>query len=278
MKGKVSIIVPVHNEEKRIENCLNSILSQQDFESLVDEVIVVDDFSTDNTVKILEKYKNKIMLVKNKKNLGIAKSLNSGFMAAKSEYVCSIHADCVIPKTWIENQMKCFSGNIAIVTSMVVVPKEFLEKFNLWNRIFYSKFTVPRKIYRETKCHIFRKSIIEKFGYFSGDFRVAGEDFDLFSKIENGGYKVYCSDMIAKNMVGFHNIDFWKYFRKELQYGEARGAILRRHGSFILFNPFAFRPWPDLRLVVALPLVIVLRTLVHFVGFWKGFLTGKQEW
>ena len=51
MKNKISVIIPTYNEEKRIETCLKSIPSS------FDEVIVFDKGSTDNTLKIISRYK-----------------------------------------------------------------------------------------------------------------------------------------------------------------------------------------------------------------------------
>ncbi len=278
MKGKVSFVIPAHNEEKTIKLCIDAVLRQKNFEKHIGKIIVVDDFSTDNTPEILEKYVDRIKIIKNKKNIGLAKTMNAGISNAKDEYVCSLHADCILPKSWMEESMKLFDDRTAVVNSRIILPKDVWLGFGFWNRIFFSKFLKPRKLICEGKCDIWRKDVLNRFGLFSDNFRVAGEDFDLYCKLRKNEYNLRSGNLLVRHIMSSHQLGFWKYFRKELQYGEARGAILRRHGSFILFNPFAFRPWLDLRLIAALPLVIALRTFVHFIGFWKGLLTGKQEW
>lgn len=275
---KVSVIIPAHNEEKTINFCLDSVLRQENFEKYIGEIIAVDDFSTDATPKILEEYKNKIKTIRNKKNLGLAKTMNAGISQAKGDFICSLHADCVLPENWMEESMKLFDGRTAVVNSRIILPKNIWLGFGFWNRIFFSKFLKPRKLICEGKCDIWRKDILNKIGLFSGDFRVAGEDFDLFCRLRENGYKLRSSNLLVKHIMSSHQLGFWKYFRKELQYGEARGAILRKHHFFIMFNPLAFKTWLDARLIIALPLVIFLRTVVHFIGFWKGLLSGKQEW
>jgi len=75
---KVSVITPVYNEEKNIERCLKSVLKQT-YKKL--EIIVVDDGSTDRTLKITKTLKVKV--IKNEKNLGLAKSLNRGIKSLK---------------------------------------------------------------------------------------------------------------------------------------------------------------------------------------------------
>ena len=60
---KVSVVIPVYNEKKRIKKCLDSLLSQSE---KPDEIIVVDNNSTDSTVSIVRKYKG-VNLVHEKK-------------------------------------------------------------------------------------------------------------------------------------------------------------------------------------------------------------------
>ncbi len=94
---KISIIIPVYNQEKYIEKCLNSILSN-DFIGY--EIIAIDDASTDNSLKILEKYKN-IKIIKHKKNKYIGITRNDGLKAAKGEYVAFIDPDDYISKDFL---------------------------------------------------------------------------------------------------------------------------------------------------------------------------------
>lgn len=91
----ISIIIPCYNVEKYIEKCLNSIKEQVD--KLKYEIILVDDKSTDNTVRIIEKYikKNKtnISFIKNEINKGAGYSRNKALKQAKFDYISFIDAD-----------------------------------------------------------------------------------------------------------------------------------------------------------------------------------------
>lgn len=90
---KVSIIVPVYNTEKYLENCLNSLVNQ----SLKDlEIIIVNDGSTDNSEAIINRFKqdypNKIISLK-KENGGLSDARNYGLTYANSEYVGFVDSD-----------------------------------------------------------------------------------------------------------------------------------------------------------------------------------------
>ena len=90
-----SIIITNYNYGKYLGECLRSCLYQS-LENSLYEVIVIDDFSSDNSSKVIEEYvgphKN-LRVINNKKNYGVAKSSNIGFKNAKGKYVIRIDAD-----------------------------------------------------------------------------------------------------------------------------------------------------------------------------------------
>lgn len=84
---RISIIVPVFNREKYLINFLRSI-QNQNFNNI--EIIFVDDFSIDNSIEIIEKFKNndeRIVLLKNKRNKGTLVSRNIAGIKAKGEFL-----------------------------------------------------------------------------------------------------------------------------------------------------------------------------------------------
>jgi len=85
----VSAIVPVFNEEKTIAGVIESLLNNH----LINEVICVNDGSTDKSLKILNKYRNRIKLINLKKNKGKGYALARGIGEAKGEIVIFIDAD-----------------------------------------------------------------------------------------------------------------------------------------------------------------------------------------
>lgn len=88
----ISVIIPIYNQEKYVGKCIRSVLNQtfQDF-----EVILVNDGSTDNSLKICQKYaKNddRISIV-DKQNEGISLARKEGFLRAKGDYICFLDSD-----------------------------------------------------------------------------------------------------------------------------------------------------------------------------------------
>ena len=116
---KVSVIVPIYNEEKYLNDCINSIANQ----TLKDiEIIAVNDGSTDNSLKILDdlsiKYKGKLKVI-DKENGGAGSARNVGIVNASGEFIKFVDADDYLKLTALErmyniakeNNVKLVRGN-----------------------------------------------------------------------------------------------------------------------------------------------------------------------
>jgi glycosyltransferase involved in cell wall biosynthesis len=95
MKVFFSIIIPIFNKEKYIDNTINSVLKQL---STNFEIILIDDFSSDSSYKVAEKYSkskymNFIRIYKNKKNMGVSFTRNRGIALSRGNYLIFLDAD-----------------------------------------------------------------------------------------------------------------------------------------------------------------------------------------
>ena len=97
MLKTVTAIITVYNGEKYITEAIESILNQT---VTIDEIIVVDDGSTDETVKKVKAFSKENIIIISQKNQGQAKALNVGIIAAKSFYLTFLDADDV----WLPNK------------------------------------------------------------------------------------------------------------------------------------------------------------------------------
>ena len=107
---KVSIMIPVYNHEEFIEDCLDSILSQ-DYSNL--EIVVADDYSIDGTRKILEKYKSnkQVVLLLNEKNLGITENTDQALKACTGEFIALFAGDDIMLPNKIKDQVLALEGD-----------------------------------------------------------------------------------------------------------------------------------------------------------------------
>ncbi len=147
---KVSIIIPVYNVEKYLNQCLNSIIEQTLKEI---EIICVNDGSTDNSLLILENYKkidSRIKII-TKVNDGLGAARNTGIEAACGEYIGFVDSDDFVDKTMFEKLY--YKG---IITKADVV---------ISNLDLYYDDTGKRKIYRDVELY----HELEKLGGFKAE-------------------------------------------------------------------------------------------------------------
>ena len=123
---KVSIIVPVYNEEEYVSTCLLSLINQ----TLDDiEIILIDDNSTDNSLNILLDYTRKypnINVYHNEKNIGQGASRNRGLSLATGEYIGFVDSDDYVSCTMYEEMYKAALNNNSqeLVTTEIMFVKD----------------------------------------------------------------------------------------------------------------------------------------------------------
>lgn len=133
-KKLISVIIPVYNAEKYLGRCLDSIISQS-YSNL--EIILIDDCSKDNSLKICEEYAKKdrrIKIIKNEKNLGQAGARNKGIKQSKGDYITFVDNDDVIDLRMYETLLNdIVKNNVKIAgcaTSLVFEDGASINNYN----------------------------------------------------------------------------------------------------------------------------------------------------
>lgn len=146
MKAPISVITSVKNGEKYIQRCINSII-EQTFENF--EFLIIDDGSDDNTWDILKKNKDRrIKLFKNRKSIGLTKSLNYLIKISSGDFIARIDADDVSRQSRFKNQIEFLKNSsfCCAASGCLILDGEGKEKYQLcpatnykklkWNLIF----------------------------------------------------------------------------------------------------------------------------------------------
>lgn len=120
----------VKNVEKYIGACITSVLNQtsKDF-----EFVIIDDSSTDNTVKVVKDFKDKrIKFYKNEHWLGIPKSRNKGVKYASGKYIFFTDGDCVVSNDWIDQGLKYLKDSqcVGVEGAVYYVSKDYKPTFS----------------------------------------------------------------------------------------------------------------------------------------------------
>ena len=99
MNDLVSIIVPIYNSDKYVKRCIESLINQTKEEI---EIILVNDGSTDNSRKIIERFNDERIIIINQNNGGVTRARMNGFKASMGSYVMFVDADDYLEENAVE--------------------------------------------------------------------------------------------------------------------------------------------------------------------------------
>ena len=176
--NKISVLMSVYNDEKRVRKSIESILNQtfQDFEFLI-----LDDCSTDNTYEICNYYakKNqKIKLMKNHQNLGLTKSLNLLISESNYELIARQDSDDESFKQRLEIQLKIMEKhNLDACTTLATID-ELKGTRPFLSHLFPKKLIIK---YKNPFIHgslLIKKKVLENVGMYDEKFKFA-QDYKL---------------------------------------------------------------------------------------------------
>lgn len=177
--------MPVYNMQKYVSQAIDSILGQtfRDF-----EFIIVDDGSFDNTKEIIRKYNDRrIIIFRNRRNLGIAKSLNIGLKQSCGKYLARMDADDISLPLRLERQVSYFEKDPslgALGASVQCIGRKG-EKLFIYSPPLSHEHICSRLLLNNYLRHptmMFRRSCIDKAGRYPVKYRYA-EDYYLFWKL-----------------------------------------------------------------------------------------------
>lgn len=178
---KISIITASYNSEKYIEHTIQSVI-EQTYNNI--EYIIVDGGSTDATLSIIERYKEKIQTFISEPDNGVYDAFNKGIKASKGDVIYFLNSDDYLVKEDIlEEVMKFFERNPekAMVYGNILVKNEESGFIDLYGREFNLDDLKAAKMPPHPGLFI-KSEMIKKYNGFSLDYKIAS-DFDLITRI-----------------------------------------------------------------------------------------------
>lgn len=185
----VSVIVPVYNSENTIVQCLESICNQS-FKNI--EIIIVNDGSTDNSLKKIQQFfldkkiKHKVI---NQKNKGVSIARNVAIKNATGQYIAFIDSDDSWAKEKLEKQIEIIKKeNINILGTLLNTNR----KTHKSNKCKIKKYCLKEMLFSNrlyTSSVVLKKEIIEKYNLFNEE-TMYSEDYNLWLKI-SCDYDIY---------------------------------------------------------------------------------------
>lgn len=215
---RLTIIVPVYNVEKYIEECLESIYSQKinDF-----EVLCVDDKGNDNSIKIVEEFISKnnisnLKIISQPENKGLSEARNLGINNAEGKYICFLDSDDKLEIGGIEKLLiQAEKEDLDIVEGKIIevfetecnielgTAQENREDSEVMDGDTYFKQTIKNNEYLSIACcRIFKKENLKNNIYFYPNIKFEDEEFSPRA-------------IISAKRVQYINVPFYIYRRRD---------------------------------------------------------------
>jgi glycosyltransferase involved in cell wall biosynthesis len=176
---KISLITVCYNSEKTIEDTILSVISQ-DLNNF--EYIVIDGKSTDNTIKIIEKYTDYIDLIISENDYGTYDAINKGIQNSKGDIIGILNSDDIFSSQYVLSEIfNKFLLNTHL--DAVIGDIKFVNKKGQLHRYYSSLNWRPNKlewgIMPPHPTFYCKKELFDKFGSYRIDFKIAA-DYELF--------------------------------------------------------------------------------------------------
>jgi len=179
---RVTVLLPVYNAEKYIKEAIESMLNQtfKDF-----ELLIINDGSTDNSMKIITSFKDgRIRLTVNEKNEGLIFTLNRGIDLAQGKYIARMDADDISMPERLEKQVEFMDNNsdIGVVGTWTMTEskeKKFIGKYYARSAEIKAGFLFSTSLAHPTV--MIKKEALGNFRY-DANFKHA-EDYDLWTRM-----------------------------------------------------------------------------------------------
>jgi cellulose synthase/poly-beta-1,6-N-acetylglucosamine synthase-like glycosyltransferase len=263
----VSVVVGIRNEERFIEECIESLL-RLDYPQDLYEIIIVDGMSTDKTRDLVQKYPV-LLLLNKKKNVAAARNL--GVENAIGDLVAFTDGDCKVDPQWLKilvREMQNAPGGVVCVGG----PNLIFDSDPVFGRVVgYAQETFlgsggSAQSKNSTKKHyvsslpncnaMYKKSAIQEVGYFDERFLI-GQDGDLNYRIGKKGHKfLYIPDA----QVLHHRKGTLKSFSVRMfKYGMWMAELFKKHGEFVRWYAFL----PSVAIVFAF--VLLISSIIYYI-------------
>jgi len=193
VKGLISVILPVYNGAQFLSDAIESILTQ-DFNNF--EFIIINDGSTDDSIKIIEHYASvdsRIIAI-NRENKGLIYTLNEGIKRSTGEYIARMDADDVSIKNRLQSQYKYMSANKLDICGGNYIEIDADSKETCHKRVFQKDYEILLAMATNVPfAHpsvMMRKEFLNlnKLTYGMNGYKHA-EDLDLWMNMYNSGAK-----------------------------------------------------------------------------------------
>ena len=284
---KFSIIIPARNEEKNIATCLQSIFTQH-YPSDFYEVIVVDDYSTDNTVDIIKSLQKvhpnlKLILLsevieKEKLNSYKKKAIEIAIQQSNNEWITTTDADCLVQNEWLLLYAAYIQQHQSV---FVAAPVKMIDNRTVLAAFQNLDFMVMQGITAasvfagfHSMCNganlCYKKEIFYKVNGFENiDHIASGDDMLLMNKIKQKYPKLIGVLFTKKAIVLTQPMPNWKsFFNQRIRWASKADQYKDKSIFWVLLDVYLFN-------LFLLILPFFAFSNIYALLFWLIFLFCK---
>jgi glycosyltransferase involved in cell wall biosynthesis len=238
----ITVICSCYNHSDYVTESIQSVLDQT-YKNV--QLIVVDDFSTDDSVQIIENFIKdfpEIIFIKNKLNLGLTKSVNNAMTLAQGSFFIDLAADDILLPNCIENQLKAFQTsplpNLAIVYGNAELISENGKHQNYYFKVdsqfktiekrptgnIYAALISPKTIICSVSSMV-KKSVFDELkGY---DENLSYEDYDFWIRVSRKHTIEFIDTVLIKKRM-LPNSLYESFLKSKNKHGYSTHQILKK--------------------------------------------------
>lgn len=295
-KIELTVILPVYNVERYLEQCLQSLINQTLKEI---EIVIINDGSTDNSGKIISEYSNRYNNIKviNQGNSGLSAARNRGIEIASGDYIAFIDSDDYVDKNMLKEMLlEAKKNNLDIVicnyervyddsdltekVSIELEPYKIYTGNELLKKFLINKIT-PNACDKIFKRDLFTQNkIIFPNGYYHEDLLTT---FKILCSVNKGSYinkefyKYRCRKNSITNGISIKNIEDMEYVIGQVNksfrdYFGFKSKLEDYIGAFNIIN-FNICVYMSCRIKDSSTSVIIRRLYKNYLG--RGCINNK---
>lgn len=226
-KEEYSVIILTKNRSQLLRKCLRSLIHQT---KKPDEIILVDNNSTDNTPSLVAQYSDLLKIDYYKKNInGYPKLYNFAISKATKDNLCFLDDDCVASKNWLKNisiahekhPQSVIQGHTDSITNKNIYAEIMGDHYQNWLIANKNQFDEMKTI--DNKNILMPRSIIKRGYIFDKTLTLGSEDIDLGKKLVRNNIKI----IYARNAKAFHHErdNFKGFIMQHLRIAKAEGIV-----------------------------------------------------
>lgn len=209
-----SVVIPLYNKQETILNTVDSVLKQSHKNF---ELLIVDDGSTDDSLRQIKNINDQRIRIFQKENGGVSSARNFGILKSRFDFVAFLDADDL----WLENHLETLNEMVlkyedySIFASSYILTEEVIDFKQNNNQDFirgnYFKLYLNNDRIISSSCVAIRKNCFSKAGFFDTSLK-RGEDLEMWARLARYYDMVKCSTITSVYNIGAENRNMHQSF------------------------------------------------------------------